>query len=146
MHDERAMSATEPALRDQTWGRRPSSDPPMGACSARSSAWQRALPPGSSPAVSATATKTPSADFAKVVPVEGHGVYVRCVGHGSPIVVLIAGAGVFSVSWDYVGDPTNTVDPPTKSPKALEPQLTKVAHVCAYDRPGTTGFDGSPSR
>jgi pimeloyl-ACP methyl ester carboxylesterase len=28
----------------------------------------------------------------------------------------------------------------------VEPQLERVTHVCSYDRPGTTGFDDSPSR
>jgi pimeloyl-ACP methyl ester carboxylesterase len=85
-------------------------------------------------------------NFAKVFPVDGHGVYVRCTGHGSPTIVLISGAGVSSASWDYVGDTTDTANPPKKSPDAVEPQLAKVTRVCSYDRPGTTGFDDSPSR
>jgi pimeloyl-ACP methyl ester carboxylesterase len=91
-------------------------------------------------------TSTEAANFAKVFLVDGHGVYVRCVGRGSPTIVLISGAGVSSVAWDYVGDPTDTANPPKKSPQAVEPQLAKIARVCSYDRPGTTGFDDSPSR
>jgi pimeloyl-ACP methyl ester carboxylesterase len=83
---------------------------------------------------------------AKVFPVDGHGVYVRCVGRGSPTIVLVSGAGVSSAGWDYVGDTTDTANPPEKSPKAVEPQLARITRVCSYDRPGTTGFDDSPSR
>ena len=100
----------------------------------------------SSPAQSAGDTTAPATDFAKVFPVDGHGVFVHCVGRGSPTIVLISGAGVSSASWDYVGDTTDTVHPPQKSPQAVEPQLAKVTRVCSYDRPGTTGFDDSPSR
>jgi pimeloyl-ACP methyl ester carboxylesterase len=85
-------------------------------------------------------------NFAKVFPVDGHGVFVQCMGRGSPTIVLISGAGVSSESWGYVGDTTDTADPPKKSPEAVEPQLVKVTRVCTYDRPGTTGFDDSPSR
>ncbi len=77
---------------------------------------------------------------------DGHGVYVECLGRGSPTIVLISGAGVSSASWDYVGDTTDTTHPPKKSPEAVEPQLVKLTRVCSYDRPGTTGFDDSPSR
>lgn len=94
-----------------------------------------------------TSDPTPTAtDFAKVFPVDGHGVYVQCVGRGSPTIVLISGAGVSSASWDYVGDPTDTVNPPKKSREAVEPQLAELTRVCSYDRPGTSGFDDSPSR
>ena len=85
-------------------------------------------------------------NFAKVFPVDGHGVFVQCMGRGSPTIVLISGAGVSSESWEYVGDTTDTADPPKKSPEAVEPQLVKVTRVCSYDRPGTSGFDDSPSR
>ncbi len=94
---------------------------------------------------STTASKA-QGDFANVFPVDGHGVYVQCMGRGSPTIVLISGAGVSSASWDYVGDTTDTANPPKRSPEAVEPQLAKVTRVCSYDRPGTTGFDDSPSR
>jgi pimeloyl-ACP methyl ester carboxylesterase len=100
----------------------------------------------SNPTQSTNDTTTQAADFAKVFPVDGHGVYVHCLGRGSPTIVLISGAGVSSAAWDYVGDPTNSASPPKKSPEAVEPELAKVARVCSYDRPGTTGFDDSPSR
>jgi len=100
----------------------------------------------SSPTQSTRETTAPVADFAKVFPVDGHGVYVHCLGRGFPTIVLIAGAGVSSASWDYVGDTTDTANPPRKSPEAVEPQLVKVTRVCSYDRPGTIGFDDSPSR
>ena len=100
----------------------------------------------SSPAGSAGDATATATDFAKVFPVDGHGVYVTCVGRGSPTIVLISGAGVSSASWDYVGDPADTVNPPKKSRSAVEPQLAGLTRVCSYDRPGTSGFDDSPSR
>jgi pimeloyl-ACP methyl ester carboxylesterase len=100
----------------------------------------------SSPTSATSDTSAPAVDFARIFPVDGHRVYVQCVGSGSPTIVLISGAGVSSDSWDYVGDTADTAHPPHKSPQAVEPQLAKVARVCTYDRPGTTGFDDSPSR
>lgn len=100
----------------------------------------------SSPAQATSDPRAPATDFAKAFPVDGHGVYVQCVGRGSPTIVLISGAGVSSASWDYVGDTSDTANPPQQSHQAVEPQLEKVTRVCGYDRPGTTGFDDSPSR
>ena len=100
----------------------------------------------SNPTASTRHSSAPPADFAKVFSVDGHGVYVQCIGRGSPTIVLISGAGVSSASWDYVGDTTDTAHPPQKSPQAVESQLAKVTRVCSYDRPGTIGFDDSPSR
>ena len=93
-----------------------------------------------------TTSSKAQGNFAKVFPVDGHGVYVQCMGRGSPTIVLISGAGVSSASWDYVGETTDTANPPKKSSEAVEPQLAKVTRVCSYDRPGTTGFDDSASR
>jgi pimeloyl-ACP methyl ester carboxylesterase len=98
------------------------------------------------PAQAATMAATPDTNFASVFPVDGNKVYVQCEGRGSPTIVLISGAGVSSASWDYIGDTTDLANPPRKSPRAVEPQLAKVTRVCSYDRPGTTGFDDSPSR
>ena len=93
-----------------------------------------------------TTSSMAQGNFAKVFPVDGHGVYVQCTGRGSPTIVLISGSGVSSASWDYIGDTTVTANPPKTSQEAVEPQLAKVTRVCSYDRPGTTGFDDSPSR
>ena len=100
----------------------------------------------SSPTASTRQRSAPPADFGKVFEVDGHGVYVHCLGSGSPAIVLISGAGVSSASWDYVGDTADEAHPPHKSPRVVEPQLAKVTRVCSYDRPGTTGFDDAPSR
>lgn len=91
-------------------------------------------------------TTTPVTDFSGLFNVDGHQVFLKCAGRGSPTVVFIAGAGVASDNWDYVGDPTDTKHPPKKSVNAVEPRLAKKTRVCAYDRPGTTGFDDLPSR
>jgi len=100
----------------------------------------------SNPTASTSHWSAPPADLAKVFQVDGHRVYIHCLGTGSPTIVFISGAGVSSASWDYVGDTTDAAHPPQKSPRAVEPQLAKVTRVCSYDRPGTTGFDDSPSR
>ena len=68
------------------------------------------------------------------------------VAQASKARAAFSGAGVSSASWDYVGDTTDSENPPRKSPEAVEPQLAKVTRVCGYDRPGTTGFDDQPSR
>ncbi len=102
--------------------------------------------PNSSSTRSMSATTTRATDFAKVFQVDGHGVYIQCIGSSSPTIVLISGAGVSSESWDYVGDTADTAHPPEKSPNAVEPRLARDTRVCSYDRPGTTGFDDSPSR
>jgi pimeloyl-ACP methyl ester carboxylesterase len=104
-----------------------------------------ATPPSNS-SQSTSATRTPATEFAKVFRVDGHGVYVRCIGCGASTVVLISGAVVSAEGWDYLGDTADTANPPKTSPNAVEPQLAKVTRVCSYDRPGTTGFDDSPSR
>ncbi|HEX4217660.1 MAG TPA: alpha/beta hydrolase [Acidimicrobiales bacterium] len=93
-----------------------------------------------------TRSSAPITDISRLVNVDGHKVFLQCKGYGSPTVVLISGAGVSSNNWDYVGDPANTKDPPKKSPKAVEPRLAMATRVCAYDRPGTTGFDDVPTR
>jgi pimeloyl-ACP methyl ester carboxylesterase len=88
----------------------------------------------------------PVTNFSGSFNVAGHRVFLECRGRGSPTVVLIAGAGVASDSWDYVGDPADTNNPPRRSPNAVAPKLAHHTRVCAYDRPGTTGFNDQPSR
>jgi hypothetical protein len=88
---------------------------------------------------SSVATTSAPTDFAKIVQVNGRGVYIQCEGTGSPTVMLISGAGVSAESWDYVGDTADAANPPVKSPAAVEPQLARVTRVCSYDRPGRPG-------
>ena len=55
---------------------------------------------------------------------EGSRVHVQCAGQGDTTVVLIAGFEAGSDSW-----------------VTIQPQLSQVARVCSYDRPGTGTSD-----
>ncbi|HVQ35002.1 MAG TPA: alpha/beta hydrolase [Candidatus Bathyarchaeia archaeon] len=57
--------------------------------------------------------------FEKKVDVGGFKLNLRCVGEGSPVVVLDSGAGDTSATWDWV-----------------VPEVRKFTRVCAYDRAG----------
>ncbi len=46
-------------------------------------------------------------------------IHIFCVGTGSPTVILEAGAGLFSLSWQLV-----------------QPEVAKMTRVCSYDRAG----------
>jgi pimeloyl-ACP methyl ester carboxylesterase len=75
----------------------------------------------------------------------GRKLYLQCRGTGGPTVVLISGFRGGYDDWTHVvSGPEATPEP---SPRAVFPRLAKFTHVCAYDRPGTTNFDGqiSPS-
>src|SRR5258706_12320591 len=68
----------------------------------------------------ATAPATEDADQVteKLVDVGSYRLYIRCLGHGSPTVILDAGYPGDSIS-DWSG---------------LQPLVGKFTHVCAYDR------------
>ncbi len=55
----------------------------------------------------------------QLIAVDGHLMHLRCVGEGSPTVVLEAGAYGFSAEWYWV-----------------QQQLAETNRVCAYDRAG----------
>jgi pimeloyl-ACP methyl ester carboxylesterase len=82
-------------------------------------------------------------DFAGLVDIGGgRQMYMECRGKGSPTVVLVSG---FRGSYD---DWTTVIDPggePKPSGSAVFPEVGKFTRVCAYDRPGTTRFDGTIS-
>ena len=61
----------------------------------------------------------PAAAFEKKVDVGGFKLNLRCVGQGSPVVVLDSGAGDTLATWDWV-----------------VPDVKRFARVCAYDRAG----------
>jgi pimeloyl-ACP methyl ester carboxylesterase len=56
--------------------------------------------------------------------VNGHPLYIQCLGAGKPTVILEAGYGGDRRSWDQI-----------------EPELRKTTRVCSYDRAGL-GFSG----
>ena len=70
--------------------------------------------------------------------------YMEChgKGKGAPTVVLISGARGAYDDWTSVIDSKGEPKPSTSS---VFPQVGKFTRVCAYDRPGTTRFDGALS-
>lgn len=63
----------------------------------------------------------------RLVDVGGYRLHLRCVGNGSPLVVMIAGAGSPSV---------NSYD--------LQDEIAKTTRVCSYDRAGLGWSDPPP--
>jgi pimeloyl-ACP methyl ester carboxylesterase len=73
------------------------------------------------------ASSEPHHDFAGLVDIgENRSIYLECRGSGSPIVVLVSGAGGAFDEWTHV-----------------LPQIARFTRVCAYDRPGTRRFDNT---
>jgi pimeloyl-ACP methyl ester carboxylesterase len=60
-------------------------------------------------------------------------------------VVLLSGTGGAADEWTSVSDAANPQAPATASPKSVFDTLARSAHVCAYDRPGTTSSSGALS-
>ena len=89
-----------------------------------------------------TPVVAPPSEFAGLVSIGGgRNVYLDRRGIGSPTVVLISGAqGAFD-DWTTVLE-TGEMKP---SSRAVLPQVALFTRVCAYDRPGTTRLDGSPT-
>jgi pimeloyl-ACP methyl ester carboxylesterase len=82
-------------------------------------------------------------DFAGLVSIGGgRKMYMECRGKGSPTVVLVAGFRGAHDDWTHVIDSDGE---PKPSRSAVFPQVGKFTRVCAYDRPGTTRFDGTLS-
>ncbi|HUV89864.1 MAG TPA: alpha/beta hydrolase [Anaerolineae bacterium] len=55
----------------------------------------------------------------QMVDVGGYQLHIYCLGSGSPTVVLEAGAGDFSLTWELV-----------------QPEVAQTTRICAYDRAG----------
>ena len=82
-------------------------------------------------------------DFAGLVDIDGgRQMYMECRGEGSPTVVLVSGFRGAYDDWTHVIDPGGE---PKPSGSAVFPEVGKFTRVCAYDRPGTTRFDGAIS-
>ena len=62
--------------------------------------------------------------FAKIP--TGETIHLKCMGSGSPTVILTAGAGDWSAAW-----------------RKVQPQIAKTTRVCAWDRPGFGYSSGS---
>ena len=82
-------------------------------------------------------------DFAGLVEIGGgRKMYMECRGKGSPTVVLVSGFRGAYDDWTHV---IGSGGGPKPSGSAVFSQVGKFTRVCAYDRPGTTRFDGTLS-
>ena len=75
----------------------------------------------------------------------GRKIYLECRGTGSPTVVLISGTRGAHDDWTDLIDPKNPAGAPKPGESAVFPQVSKFTRVCAYDRPGTTRNDNTPT-
>ncbi len=64
----------------------------------------------------------------EMVDVGGYRLHINCVGTGSPTVVIDAGAGDWSTSWNA----------------HVQPELAKTTRVCTYDRAGLGWSETGP--
>lgn len=94
--------------------------------SARVDSLRRAL--GTAIAVAAALPGAPAAAAGRRVDVQGHRLFIRCEGEGSPAVVFDAGAGDTTAVWDWV-----------------VPEVRKLTRACAYDRAGLGRSDPGPT-
>src|SRR6185369_6743556 len=63
----------------------------------------------------------------QLVDIGGRHLYLRCEGTGSPVVILQAGLGGDSTSWDHI-----------------RPAIAARTTVCSYDRAGHGRSDDAP--
>ncbi len=107
------------------------------------SAAATALAAGPSHNNSAEGNSGKNKDFAGLVDIGGgREMYLECQGKGSPTVVLVSGFRGAHDDWTHVIDSGGE---PKPSGSAMFPKVAKFSRVCAYDRPGTTSFDGTLS-
>ena len=64
----------------------------------------------------------------QLVDVGGHRLHIHCIGSGSPTVVIDAGLGDWSTSWEQV----------------VQPEVAKTTRVCTYDRAGMGWSEPGP--
>jgi pimeloyl-ACP methyl ester carboxylesterase len=83
----------------------------------------------SAPAASAPAAQ---GDFAGLIDIGGHRLYLECYGAGSPTVVLEAGLADRADIW------SRDLHEPAGNRTMVLPGVASFTRVCAYDRPGTT--------
>ncbi|MFJ9591563.1 alpha/beta fold hydrolase [Streptomyces virginiae] len=75
----------------------------------------------------------------------GRRIHVECRGTGTPTVVLVSGARGAADDWTHAADPAHPGAAPVPSASAVLPAVASFTRGCAYDRPGTTRFDGTRS-
>src|SRR3954451_941384 len=67
---------------------------------------------------------------------------MECRGTGSPTLVLVSGFRGAHDDWTNIVDSAGA---PKPSDSAVFPEVSSFTRVCAYDRPGTTYTDGTPT-
>jgi pimeloyl-ACP methyl ester carboxylesterase len=78
--------------------------------------------------VGAAATGPRAAGTGQLVDVGGRRLYLQCEGSGSPVVILQAGLGGSSTSWERI-----------------QPAIAATTTVCSYDRAGHDRSDDAPA-
>jgi pimeloyl-ACP methyl ester carboxylesterase len=97
----------------------------ISACGGTPSTTSRA---SSSPAAIHSSTAAPLSTRSMRVDVGGYQLYIRCMGQGSPTVVLDAGLGGDVNTWDRV-----------------QPEVAQFTQACAYDRANVAPSDNRPT-
>jgi len=64
----------------------------------------------------------------RMVDIGGRSLHLNCAGKGTPIVILMAGGGAFSIDWALV-----------------QPKIAESTRVCSYDRAGLGWSDPGPA-
>src|SRR5215467_6287043 len=64
----------------------------------------------------------------RMVDIGGRSLHLNCAGKGTPIVILMAGGGAFSIDWALV-----------------QPKVAESTRVCSYDRAGLGWSDPGPA-
>jgi len=77
----------------------------------------------------AEATTSNSPSGGRTYPVDGHRLFLNCVGSGSPTVVLFSGLGERTPSWAWV-----------------QPAVARETRVCTFDRAGQGWSGKAPER
>src|SRR6476620_8663382 len=84
-------------------------------------------------AISSAASPVAAGDFSGLIDIGGRKLYLECRGHGSPTVILEAGAYARADVWSR-----DNLHPAGARTMVL-PGVAEFTRVCAYDRPGTMG-------
>lgn len=96
---------------------------------------------GGSSAAPTSPSAAASGSFAGLVGIDGgRELFLTCRGSGTPTVVLISGFRGAYDDWTHIVPRPGAEPRPSRS--AVFPRLAASTRVCAYDRPGTIGFDG----
>ena len=84
---------------------------------------------GAAGTIAASTSTSPGPAGGRTYPVNGHRLYLHCVGSGSPTVVLFNGLGEWTPNWAWV-----------------QAGVAATTRVCAFDRAGEGWSGGRPER